>query len=263
MTIVSRSVPAKPNQNHTSIPAHYLPKIRAHHMHESISKCALFNHMCTILLTCPSSPSIPDPECILYAALAHCSQTLSVLKSACRIWEDHLLPQISVLCEEKQTADMVKLGGSFRDGATPSDIKLLPLHSIEWTTFEDGTYDTALEQATVILRYFLCKLFVEMSGGFHLPDETGDRHFRGLTRFRQIYVLELILRLQVMLYASREHVPEDLRVLELANIVADSRYKLYDDFLPLDGRSLGKYLDAVRWATIAGLDGGGSKIILS
>jgi hypothetical protein len=40
---------------------------------------------------------------------------------------------------------------------TPSDIELLLLRSIEWTTFEDGTYDTALEQATVILRYFLGK----------------------------------------------------------------------------------------------------------
>ncbi|KAG1880885.1 hypothetical protein F4604DRAFT_1748514 [Suillus subluteus] len=39
--------------------------------------------------------------------------------------------------------------------ATPSDIKFLLLRSIEWTIFEDGTYDTALEQATVILRYFL------------------------------------------------------------------------------------------------------------
>ncbi|KAG2120267.1 107-domain-containing protein [Suillus clintonianus] len=39
--------------------------------------------------------------------------------------------------------------------ATPSDIELLLLRSIEWTTFEDGMHDTALEQVTVILRYFL------------------------------------------------------------------------------------------------------------
>lgn len=44
------------------------------------------------------------------------------------------------------------------------------------------------------------------------------------------------------------------RVLELAKIVADSRYKLYDDFLHLDGRRLGEYLDAVRRATMAGLE---------
>lgn len=32
---------------------------------------------------------------------------------------------------------------------------MLLLRSIEWTTFMEATYDTALEQATVILRYFL------------------------------------------------------------------------------------------------------------
>lgn len=46
--------------------------------------------------------------------------------------------------------------------ATPSDIELLLLRSIEWTTFEDGTHDTALEQATVILRYFLGELVVDV-----------------------------------------------------------------------------------------------------
>ncbi|KAG1856995.1 nuclear pore protein 84/107 [Suillus subalutaceus] len=473
------------------------------------------------------NPNLPDPERILYAALAPCPQTFSVLKSACRTWEDHLWAQISILCEEKQTAEMIKLvlenmpsppsheedaaeeeewereatstletlgsvhfsptadhafhvsqlaiildrtsslletfAAGLKDGnfdpesseyptmtrffahlclylrmidipvpplatqvvleaylqvleaagqreliamyagalgdnaveryamfltsleltcghqrtvavvtaertidrafellpqmkgplpsvialqATASDIELLLLRSIEWTTFEDGTYDTALEQATVILRYFLgagrvslAKSLVEMlprelasidqpeerateylhyrqfftiwdsldrvvecqslevsimnrdtraawlsdykglmdqaydavvkllTSDWMMPDETGDRRSRELTRVRQIYVPELILRLHVMLYASREHVPENLkRALELANVVADSRYKLYDDFLHLDGRRLGEYLDAVRRATIAGLEGGGSdpfKIILS
>ncbi|KAG2355831.1 hypothetical protein BDR07DRAFT_503770 [Suillus spraguei] len=61
-----------------------------------------------------------------------------------------------------------------------------------------------------------------------------------------------------MLYAPREHVPEYAyihmyylhilgrnlkRLLELADSVADSRYKLCDDFLRVDGRRLGKYLD--------------------
>lgn len=61
-------------------------------------------------------PNLPDPERVLYAALAPCPQTFSVLKSACRTWEDHLWAQISILCEEKLTADMIKLGGSFWDG---------------------------------------------------------------------------------------------------------------------------------------------------
>jgi len=61
-------------------------------------------------------PNLQDPERVLYAALAPCPQTFSILKSACRSWEDHLWAQISILCEEKQTADMIKLGGGFWDG---------------------------------------------------------------------------------------------------------------------------------------------------
>ena len=54
-----------------------------------------------------------DPERVLYAALAPTPQTFNVLKSACRTWEDHLWAQISILCEEKQTAEMIKLGGGY------------------------------------------------------------------------------------------------------------------------------------------------------
>ena len=41
-------------------------------------------------------------------------------------------------------------------------------------------------------------------------------------------------------------------------IVADSRYKLYDDFVNPEGRRLGEYLGAVREAFVAGLEKGGS-----
>jgi nuclear pore complex protein Nup107 len=37
----------------------------------------------------------------------------------------------------------------------PTDAEAFLLRSIEWTTFSFATYDTALEQANVILRYFL------------------------------------------------------------------------------------------------------------
>lgn len=37
----------------------------------------------------------------------------------------------------------------------PTDAELFLLRSIEWTIFGDSTYATALEQANVILRYFL------------------------------------------------------------------------------------------------------------
>ena len=48
------------------------------------------------------------------------------------------------------------------------------------------------------------------------------------------------------------------RALELANIVADSRYKLYEDFVNEEGRRLADYLGAVRQAILGGLEGGGS-----
>ena len=46
--------------------------------------------------------------------------------------------------------------------------------------------------------------------------------------------------------------------LSLVNTVADSRYRLYEDFSNQDGRRLADYLGAVRQAVLAGLEGGGS-----
>ena len=48
------------------------------------------------------------------------------------------------------------------------------------------------------------------------------------------------------------------RALQLVNIVADSRYKLYDDFKGVGGRNLSDYLGAVRQAILGGLENGGS-----
>ncbi|KAF8553085.1 hypothetical protein OG21DRAFT_1589517 [Imleria badia] len=222
----------------------------------------------------------------------------------------------------------------------PSEVELLLLRSIEWTTFMEATYDTALEQATVILRYFLGSGRVALARGlldmlprelasidepeerateylhyrqffnvwglldrvvecqsleaslmnkdtriawlkdykglidqayesivklltsdWMLPDQNNplDRRHREMLRIRQIYIPELILRLHVMLHSSREHIPGNLKVaLELVNIIADSRYKLYDDFLHPDGRRLAEYLGAVRRAVLAGMESGGS-----
>ncbi|KAG2341834.1 hypothetical protein BDR05DRAFT_976754 [Suillus weaverae] len=441
------------------------------------------------------NPNLPDPERILYAALTPCPQTFSVFKSACRTWEDHLWAQISILCEEKQTAEMMKLGGGFWDGglavlenmpsppsqeedaaeeeewereatstletlgsvhlaiildrtnslletfatglrdgnfdpesseyptmtrffahlclylrmidipvpplatqvileaylqvleaagqreliamyagtlgdntveryamfltsleltadvnerrlaltrprehgldvhkmavvtaertidrafellpqmkgplpsviplqATPSDVELLLLRSIEWTTFEDGTHDTALEQATVILRYFLgagrvslAKNLVEMLPRELASIDQSEERATEYLHYRQFFTiwdnLDRVVECQSLevsiinwdtraawlsdytglidhAYDARVSMSSNLkRALELANIVADSRYKLYDNFLHLDGRRLGEYLDAVGRATIAGLEGGGSdpfQVILS
>ncbi|KAI0942549.1 hypothetical protein AcW1_003147 [Taiwanofungus camphoratus] len=223
----------------------------------------------------------------------------------------------------------------------PSDLEMLLVRSIEWTTFMESTYDTALEQANVILRYFLgcgrvqvAKALLDMLppelGTIRDPEEqateylhyrqffvvwelltrvvecqalempqmnkdsraawlsdykillqqareqvikllttewlvsdvekgNGDRRGGELIRIRQIYIPELIIRLHAMLVTSRSRVPENLKhALALANIVADSRYKLYEDFVNQDGRRLGDYLDAIQQAVLAGLEGGGS-----
>ena len=52
-------------------------------------------------------------ERALYAALAPSVQTSTVLKSSCRTWEDALWATISVLCEERQSEALARLGGGF------------------------------------------------------------------------------------------------------------------------------------------------------
>lgn len=54
-------------------------------------------------------PSLPDNERLLYAAIAPSPLTSSVLKSACRTWEDHLWADISVICEERASKELAKL----------------------------------------------------------------------------------------------------------------------------------------------------------
>ncbi|KAH9940156.1 nuclear pore protein 84/107 [Epithele typhae] len=223
----------------------------------------------------------------------------------------------------------------------PTDAEWLLVRSIEWTTFFETTYDTALEQANVILRYFLGRGRVQVAKNlldmlppelgtlpepedeatefmhyrqffavwdslarvgecaaleqpqmnkesraswlgdyrtlidqtrdlvlklltndwlvFDTPGSTVDRRRKDLARIRQIYVPELILRLHAALVRSRARLPENVKhALALVNVVADSRYRLYDAFSPQEGRRLGDYLAAVRGAVLAGLEGGGS-----
>ncbi|KIP04648.1 hypothetical protein PHLGIDRAFT_109298 [Phlebiopsis gigantea 11061_1 CR5-6] len=225
--------------------------------------------------------------------------------------------------------------------APATDAELLLVRSIEWTTFMEDTFDTALEQANVILRYFLgCGRVQVAKAALELlppelssikdPEElsneyiqyrqffqvwetldrvtecqalevpqmtkdtraawlsdyktlveqareqiiillttewlvadserrTGDRRTRELIRIRQLYIPELIIRLHAMLYNSRTRIPENLKhTLQLADIVADSRYRLYDDFGKQPGRRISDYLSAVRQAVLGGLEGGGS-----
>lgn len=104
----------------------------------------------------------------------------------------------------------------------------------------------------------------------------GDRRRRELIRVRQIFIPELVIRLHSSLYESRTRFPKCVRKnrnhfvcltwpcrnlarsFELANIVADSKHKLYEDFVGGNGVRLGEYLGKVRQAILGGLEGGGS-----
>ncbi|KAF8168933.1 nuclear pore protein 84/107 [Pholiota molesta] len=120
-----------------------------------------------------------------------------------------------------------------------------------WVAEYRGLIDQAYDQILKLLTTEWLVADVETGGG--------DRRRRELIRIRQIYVPELILRLHYMLYSSRKVIAENLRrALELANVIADSRYKLYEDFMNDGGRTLAEYLGAVRQAVLAGLENGGS-----
>lgn len=105
----------------------------------------------------------------------------------------------------------------------------------------------------------------------------GDRRRRELIRVRQIFIPELVIRLHSALYDSRTRFPKYVKIsqircalgltdfsrnltrtFELANIVADSKHKLYEDFVGGDGLRLREYLGNVRQAILGGLEGGGS-----
>lgn len=70
--------------------------------------------------------------------------TISLVDSSLIVFACQALPQL------KDT-----LPSLIQRQPPPSDDETLLLRSIEWTTFMESTYNIALEQANVILRYFL------------------------------------------------------------------------------------------------------------
>lgn len=104
----------------------------------------------------------------------------------------------------------------------------------------------------------------------------GDRRRRELIRVRQIFIPELAIRLHSILYESRTQIPKCVKIdqsrftcltwlfrnlmrsFELTNVVADSKHKLYEDFVGGNDIRLREYLGHVRQAILGGLEGGGS-----
>ena len=135
----------------------------------------------------------------------------------------------------------------------------------EYTALVDETYEKTV------------KLFTTEWLVSDVSRVDGDRRRRELIRVRQIFIPELVIRLHSILYKSRTRVPKCveinligfvlcltrlrrnlMRSFELANIVADSKHKLYEDFVGGNGAKLGEYLGSVRQAVLGGLEGGGS-----
>lgn len=83
--------------------------------HTPLSTYVLHPHCANSKLTTPQT-HLTSAERALYAALAPSPQTSIQLKAACHTWEDHLWAQISVVCEEKESAEMSRLVASFWEG---------------------------------------------------------------------------------------------------------------------------------------------------
>lgn len=66
-------------------------------------------------------------------------ETINILKSACRTWEDHLWADISVITEEKSCSELAKLAaGSFWEGGVQAaeksseELRNLRVDDDEW-----------------------------------------------------------------------------------------------------------------------------------
>ncbi|KAI0749092.1 hypothetical protein C8Q74DRAFT_1374190 [Fomes fomentarius] len=128
----------------------------------------------------------------------------------------------------------------------PTDAEWLLVRSIEWTTFVESTYDTALEQADVILRYLLGDGVLErpqmnkettrraswlsnhkglisqaredtiklLTTDWLMADievNGGEQRRHDLIRIGQIYIPEPIIRLHSILVTLRSQVSENVK----------------------------------------------------
>jgi len=122
-----------------------------------------------------------------------------------------------------------------------------------WLKDYMGLVDQARDQ---IIKLLTCEWLVS-----DVEDTSGDRRRRDLIRIRQILFQSRLSSFLHSLLVSLCHFSPSKAssanylqlALDLANTVADSRYKIYEDFVNQDGRSLGDHLGAVRQK---GLEGG-------
>ncbi|KAF8321303.1 hypothetical protein DL93DRAFT_2130809 [Clavulina sp. PMI_390] len=140
-------------------------------------------------------------------------------------------------------------------GAEPADSTAQKIQTVEWRRQYGQILDRVREASH--------DLFT--SAWLHPLDESQDdeRRLSEITRIRQIFIPELVLRLHQELMASRHLFPANIKhAYHLSTIVADERYQLYRDFLTTatsDGKPknrLREYMYAVRETGLAALEGG-------
>ncbi|KAE9401605.1 hypothetical protein BT96DRAFT_1018085 [Gymnopus androsaceus JB14] len=141
--------------------------------------------------------------------------------------------------------------------------RIVECQALEVTTMNRDTRNTWLQDYKLLVGQGHEQILKLLTSEWLVSDvETtgGDARRRALVRIRQIYIPELVIRLHFTLFNSRHRFPENLKLLlQLVNIVADSRYKLYEDFFSDSGGArLNDYLGAVRQAVLGSLEGGGS-----
>lgn len=86
-----------------------------------------------------------------------------------------------------------------------------------------------------------------------------DQRQLTLTRIRRIFIPELVIRLHALLVNTGDKIEGNFKhTFHLANVVADNRYRLFDDFLSEGNQRLGDYLTAVRLAVLKSVENGGS-----
>ncbi|KIJ51179.1 hypothetical protein M422DRAFT_223628 [Sphaerobolus stellatus SS14] len=116
-------------------------------------------------------------------------------------------------------------------------------------------YESTLRKAREQIIDLLTNNWLQ-SGEIESPDTARQSE---LERIREMYVPELLIRLQRTLFESRSLVPRNIKAsLTLANIVADSRFEIYEAFNNPYGNRLREFLDGLRKTVLAGLDSGGS-----
>lgn len=84
-----------------------------------------------------------------------------------------------------------------------------------------------------------------------------SRRLNELDRVRKIHLPEVVMRLTLTLYVSRDHAPENLhKAIEIVTLVADDRHLIQHAFVTPEENKLVNYLSSIRLVELALLSRG-------